>query len=254
MTTTRIIQAVTSGKVVPDALQIAPTSVQIAQPREPLVTRTSRCAEQEKRRLLRGHVVAVAGDGAEEPVADALVELHAIDPLRTIETALSAPVLGHLRALLRDGFAPVDLYRHVDHVFDAPTISIADIHLTQRIPGYELLVSAARLRSDAAFRKLLCNYLAILRPLLCYYHPCSFASHRVATVMSDDRGAFRFPVLRREEIAAQPGYYFVVRRQISPHLFATLYEPMPVTWHAYWEDADEEPIRLATRHPLALHS
>lgn len=247
--TIRIIQAAASGTVVPDALQIGSASVQIPQQREPL-----RHVEQQKRRLLRGHIVAVSSNDTEAPVADALVELHAIDPLRSIEKSLPGPVLMHLRALLRDGFAPVDLYRHADHVIDAPTISIADIHLLQRIPGYELLVSAARLRSEAAFRQMLCNNPAILRPLLCYYHPCSFSSHRVATVMSDQRGAFRFPMLRTDELAAQPGYYFIVRRQISRHLFATLYEPMPVTWHAYWEDADAEPIRLATRHPLALHS
>lgn len=204
-----------------------------------------------KKRLLMGNVLAVAND-IEVPVVGALVELHAVSPLHAIASQLSAPVLAHLRALLLEGVAAVDLYQGAEHVVDAPSISIADIDLLKRIAGYELLVSAARLQPDVAFRQMLCNCPAILRPLLCYYHPCSFSSQRIAVVASDQRGAFQFSVQQSEDIGAQSGYYFIVRRQFSGNLFVTLYEPSPITWHARWENLDQELIKLSTRHPQAL--
>ncbi len=63
-----------------------------------------------KKRLLMGNVLAVAND-IEVPVVGALVELHAVSPLHAIASQLSAPVLAHLRALLLEGVAAVDLYQ-----------------------------------------------------------------------------------------------------------------------------------------------
>ena len=203
-----------------------------------------------KKRTVSGHVLTVAG-GAEQPVSGARVELHAVSPLSTVVDTLSESVISHLRSLLLERPAPVDLYQYGGHVIDAPTISFADIMLLRYLPGYELLCSAAKLQGDGSFRQMLCNNPAILRPLLCYYHPCSFTSKCVAIVHSDNRGAFQFPVLQIDDLDEQSGYFFIARKQISEHLFVTLYEPSPITWHTHWHAFDDEPIGLRTRHPLA---
>lgn len=256
MATTRIIRAIRSGGVVPFSGQMAPAArpgPNLAPDRDSWPAAAKAAPAEAKRRLLTGHVLA-AGE-CETPIVNALVELYAISPLGTVAPYLSAPVLAHLRSLLfRGDFTTIDLYEQAEHVVDAPNISIADIHLLKQAFGYELVASAARLQPDAAFRQMLCNYPAILRPLLCYYHPCSFTSQRLATAVTGHDGEFLFPVRQSGDIDAQYGYYFIVRKQVSGNLFITLYDPSPITWHARWEDVDETPIKLSTRHPLALRS
>lgn len=234
----------------------SPTGVRLSDERLPPCPPVSRPQRadvgypESRKRMLNGHLVSVA-NGIDEAIVGARVELHAVAPLCDVAPNLSIAVLTNLRTALLRGPAVVDLYRHAGYVVDAPQISIADIALLHSVPGYELVARAARLQPDTAFRQMLCNYPDILRPLLCYYHPCSFRSECVAVSVSDRDGAFRFPVLETEKADEQPGYFFIVRRQFSSNLFVTLYEPSPSTWHTYWRHFDEEPIRLSTRHPLA---
>jgi hypothetical protein len=194
-----------------------------------------------------------AGDDGERGVGGVRVELHAVTPLQSALADLSAEAITHVRQLLLHGLSPLQIYRPSRHVADAPTVTFADIERLRSAPGFELLTSAARLQSDAAFRQLLGNYPAIARPLLCYYHPCSFTSSCVASTLSDAAGMFRFPVLRHSDPATEPGYHFVARCAVSSTLLVALYEPAPVSWYTHWDlSGCASSITLRSSHPLAL--
>lgn len=192
-----------------------------------------------------------ADDDAERGVGGARIELHAVSPLQGVLRDLSDEALGHVRQLLLQGLTPLQIYRPNRHVADAPTVTFADVEQLRVAPGFELLTSAARLQSASAFRQLLANYPAIARPLLCYYHPCSFSSSCLGVTTSDGAGMFRFPVLRHPDPATEPGYYFVARRAVSNTLLVALYEPTPISWYTHWQLSGCANITLRSSHPLA---
>ncbi len=195
-----------------------------------------------------GYVKAV-GPAGETAVAGAHVELHRVLPMSEQIARLSSDVVTHCRKLLLDELPPLSLY---DDVADnAPVIAYTELLQLLRMPGYEMLVAAARGNSDIFFSQLLRNNPAILRPLLCYYHPISLASDCSATAITDSAGFFHFPI-SREEAQARCGYRFSVCRSISPNLFITLYNPAPAGWYTHWNVFREDVITLRTRHPLAL--
>jgi protein tyrosine phosphatase (PTP) superfamily phosphohydrolase (DUF442 family) len=200
---------------------------------------------------ISGCVLAV--QGAEEiPVAGARVELHRVESLRAQTACLSNDVLDHCRTLLLTRMRPVELYLAGDNVVDAPLTRFDDILKLRDIPGYELLVAAAKSQPNNSFTKLLCNNPAILQPLLCYYHPNSFPAVCTAHATTDAAGFFHFSVAEQGNLDEQPGYRFIVRRSISHNLYVTLYNPTPAAWHTYWDLPDDKTVTLRTRHPLAL--
>ncbi len=204
---------------------------------------------------ISGRLLAVGGGGGceeERVVGGARIELHAVSPLQTIVRDLSGEALGYIRQLLQQGPTPLQIYAPNRHVADAPQVSFADIERLRSQPGFELLTSAARLQADPSFRQLLLNYPAIARPLLSYYHPCSFASTCLGIANSDAAGMFRFPVLRHSDPATEPGYYFVARRAISSSLYVALYEPSPISWYTHWDLRGCASVTLRSSHPFAV--
>ena len=202
---------------------------------------------------LAGQVLA-AYNGGELAVVGARVELHCVSPLRQVVRDMPEAVLAHLRALLQERAMPVDLYACGGHVIDAPLVDFADVLRSREMPGYELLVAAAKSQSDASFKRLLGNNPLILKPLLCYYHPGSFPAACVAGTISDAAGFFRFAMPQYGGADEQPGYHFVVRRPISSSFYITLYNPTPAAWYTHWSWPAGKTVALRTRHPLALRA
>ncbi len=199
---------------------------------------------------ISGQLLAVGDD--ERVVVGARIELHAVSPLQTVLRDLSADALAHIRQLLVQGPTPLHIYAPSRHVADRPQVGFDDIERLRDAPGFELLTSAARLQADPAFRQLLANYPAIARPLLAYYHPCSFSSSCLGVVNTDSTGMFRFPVLRHGDPLTEPGYYFVARRAVSSSLFVSLYEPSPISWYTHWDLRGCALVTLRSSHPFAI--
>lgn len=204
-------------------------------------------------KALGGQVLA-AHNGGELAVAGARVELYSVSPLRSVVRDMPKSVLVHLRALLLEKALPIDLYQCGGHVADAPIIDFADVLRLHEVPGYELLVAAAKSQPDASFKQMLCNNPAVLQPLLCYYHPGSFSAACVASTISDAAGFFQFSVPKFDSADEQPGYCFIVRRPISSSFYITLYSPTPAAWHTHWNWSTGKTVTLRTRHPLALRA
>jgi hypothetical protein len=202
-------------------------------------------------RNVSGQVLATH-DGAEQPVIDACVELYAVSPLKVVANSLPKAVLDHCRTLLLGKAKPIDLYPCGGHVADMPLVSFADIQQLCEIPGYELLAAAAKSQPDTSFKRLLSSNPAILRPLLCYYHPASFPAVHVASAFTDTAGFFRSTVLDSCNADEQFGYLFIIRNRISKSIYTTLYNPSPATWYTHWNWSNDKSVTLRTRHPLAL--
>jgi hypothetical protein len=186
---------------------------------------------------------------AELPVEGAQIEIHAVKPLKWVANTLPKAVLVHCRTLLLEKLKPIDLYRSGGHVADAPLVSFADVQQLRDIHGYEILAAAAKSQADDSFRHLLGSNTEIARLLLCYYHPASFSTAHVSDATTDEAGLFQRTLLEAENADDRPGYMFIARHTISKNLYATLYKPMPATWHTYWNWPADKTVTLRTRHP-----
>lgn len=200
---------------------------------------------------------AVPGDKPifnEQPVGGVQVDLHAVSSLNDVADDLPKELLSHCRMLLREKPASIDLYRKADEIVDAPLIGYDDIVRLPEIPGYELLAAAAKSHDDVSFEQQLRNNAAILRRLLCYYHPGLFSDVCSASVTTDAAGRFRFTVQQCASVGEQVGYRFAVRRPISSSLYVMLYDPSPAAWYTRWDWMDIDNVVLRTRHPFALRA
>lgn len=207
--------------------------------------------EEDTRRNISGQLLDVSG-AIEVPVENALIEVHAVTPLKQVVNTLSCSVLAHCRKLLLETVTPVDLYQASKHVADKPLLSFADVQRLRDIPGYELLAAAARSQTDASFKRLLYSNPTIAGLLLCYYHPASFPVVHLTNTTTDDMGRFQCAVLESGNADERQGYLFIARHKVSSHLYITLYHPTPVTWYTHWELSGEGFVTLRTRHPLTL--
>lgn len=216
-------------------------------PRESIA---SNCGNQQRK--ISGCVIGVQ-DVQETPLARVQVELHSVGSLKALATSLPDSVLSNCRKLFLEQLKPIDLYNNAQSFFaDAPTTQFSDVAQLINVPGYELLVAAAKSHSDALFRQLLGNNPTVFQPLLCYYHPNSLPAVCSAITVTDTAGFFNFSIAEPDEAEGQLGYRFVVRRAISSSLYISLYNPSPSGWYTYWDWPDVNPIELRTRHPLAL--
>lgn len=200
-------------------------------------------------KTIDGLLLSVQGN-VETPASNVQVEIHAVKPLKWVANTLPAAVLAHCRTLLLEAVKPIDIYRCAGHVADAPLVSFADVQQLRDIHGYELLAAAAKSQGDDYFRHLLGSDPDIARPLLCYYHPASFSTVRVAEATADAGGRFQCTVLEPRNADDKPGYVFIARHTISSNLYVTLYRPTPATWHTYWNWPADKIITLRTTHPL----
>jgi len=200
-----------------------------------------------------GQVVAMC-DADERPLAGVQVDVYAVSSLNDVMHDLPIALLAHIRALLLEKNAPLDLYRSGGDIADMPLISFADVLRLRDIPGYELLAAAAKSQADEAFKQQLCGIPAIFQPLLCYYHPGHFSAVCSASITTDANGRFQFSVQQGANVNAQPGYRFVVRRPITNSLYLTLYNPTPAAWYTRWDWSNIDAVTLRTRHALALRA
>ena len=199
-------------------------------------------------KIITGQILALYDD-TEQSVAGVQVDLYAVSSLNDVADDLPTELLTHCRMLLLDKPAPVDLY---SELADTPLIDFDDILRLPEIPGYEMLVAAAKSHDDASFKQQLRNNPTIFRRLLCYYHPGLFCDVYSTSVITDANGSFRFTVPQSANADEQVGYRFAVRRPISSSLYVMLYDPSPAAWYTRWDWSDTDNVVLRTRHPFAV--
>jgi hypothetical protein len=185
----------------------------------------------------------------EQPLGGVQVDLYAVSSLNDVAEDLPPELLTHCRMLLLDKPAPVDLY---GELADTPLIGFDHIVRLPEIPGYEMLVAAAKSHDDASFKQQLRNNPTIFRRLLCYYHPGLFSDVCSTSVITDAAGSFRFTVEQCANVDEQVGYRFAVRRPISSSLYVMLYDPSPAAWYTRWDWSDTDNVVLRTCHPFAV--
>jgi hypothetical protein len=112
------------------------------------------------------------------------------------------------------------------------------------------LLTAAR-GTRAVFERAVFDHIDVLRPFLCWLYPRFVRKTKIATVMTDECGRFRAVIWRSIFNGDQPDLYFVARQRIWPGFWVTIYAPLPVACHTYWNYACGTDVTLVTSHPLA---
>ena len=102
-----------------------------------------------------------------------------------------------------------------------------------------------------AFERAVVANIGLLRPILCWLYPLFVRKTRLVTVMTDECGHFRAVIWRSFLDFDQPDLYFTARQRIWPGFWVTIYAPVPIVCHTWWDYVCGTEVSLVTTHPLA---
>ncbi|MDP1832261.1 MAG: hypothetical protein Q8K67_09395 [Geothrix sp.] len=143
--------------------------------------------------------------------------------------------------------APFDLMAAETHRVDAEAISA--LH---EASGSAALRFAALSGSDQAFRRALIDHADLIRPILCWLHPTLVTMRRIGTAFTDDCGHFRAYIFKGFANPDQPDLYFRATQRIFGFFTVTIYAPVPIACHTWWNYVCGTEVSLYTSHPLAI--
>lgn len=225
------------------------------------------------------------------PVCNATIDIHEVDPWFIIIPRLPDLDLGKLREVVDGPWPPVrwpvpppppeleqELLSAIPSVLDQAALNPQPLPPKALNPGViaGLDLQAAPLRmlsrqlpepaastvmpaalrtaargSRALFERAIFDHLDLLRPILCWLYPRFVRKTRIATVVTDDCGHFRTIIWRSIFNTDQPDLYFVARQRFWPGFWVTIYDPLPVGCHTYWNYACGTEVTLVTANPWA---
>jgi hypothetical protein len=108
----------------------------------------------------------------------------------------------------------------------------------------------AEVGSDLQWRQALQQRPDLVRPLLCYFYPLFITKQKIATATTDECGHFRTSFFRGCQDT--PDLYFSARQRLFGWFDITIYEPLPVACHTYWDYACGTQVTLITTSPFAI--
>lgn len=117
--------------------------------------------------------------------------------------------------------------------------------------GSELLY-AAQTGSDLQWRNAVLLRPDLVRPLLCFFYPAYITKQKIATATTDECGHFRTSFFRGCPGGDEPDLYFTARQRRFGWVDVTIYEPVPVACHTWWDYVCGTPVTLITTSPFAL--
>lgn len=112
------------------------------------------------------------------------------------------------------------------------------------------LMYAAAVGSDLQWRQALQQRPDLVRPLLCLFYPWFITKQLITTATTDECGHFRASFFRG--CLDAPDLYFSARQRLFGWFDITIYEPMPVACHTYWDYVCGTPVTLITTSPFAI--
>ena len=201
------------------------------------------------------------------PVCNADVEIYEVDPLPVLIPKLPDHILDRIRDIVlerppfpfpepdpdpffppgpRPGPDPSPLIgvAHAGHAEPAARAKSAPAPAELR-QAVELATSRDQLR-----QVLLANPL-IVRPLICHLFPTLVTKTLIGTARTDECGHFRHTFFRGCNNPDQPDLWFKATQE---WFFGTLtvYNPLPVACHTWWNYVCGTEVTLYTTNPLAL--
>jgi len=109
----------------------------------------------------------------------------------------------------------------------------------------------AQTGSAVQFQQALIDHVTIVRPLLCWFFPWLVIKHKVATATTDACGNFQTLFFRGCNDTDIPDLYFKAHQRLFGFFDVTIYEPLPVACHTYWDYICGTEVTLYTTSPLA---
>ena len=201
------------------------------------------------------------------PVCNADVEIYEVDPLAVLIPKLPDHILDRIRDIVlerppfpfpepdpgpffppgpRPGPDPSPLIgvAHAGHAEPAARAKAAPAPAELR-QAVELATSRDQLR-----QVLLANPL-IVRPFICHLFPTLVTKTLIGTARTDECGHFRHTFFRGCNNPDQPDLWFKATQE---WFFGTLtvYNPLPVACHTWWNYVCGTEVTLYTTNPLAL--
>lgn len=223
--------------------------------------------------------VASGGVNLRLPVCNAAVDIYEVDPWPLIIIKLPDLDIDRLREIVDGPWPPIDwpipprppepffngLLDPLERVglnpqplpprrLGAANLRALDAQaepqaLRSAVLPAELLLAARA--SRPVFERALLAHVELLRPLLCWLFPLHVRKTKLLTVMTDECGHFRAVIWRSVFNVDQPDLYFIARQRIWPFFWVTLYEPLPVACHTWWNYVCGSEVTLITTHPAA---
>jgi hypothetical protein len=204
------------------------------------------------------------GVNVDLPVCDADVEIYEVDPLPILIPKLPDHILDRLADILLEQ-PPIPIpdpgpLAEVPVLDRGPAIRAehaahpepAAAARSQAAPASgELRQAIALADTRDQLRQILLAHPLIVRPFICRFFPRFVTKTLIGTARTDRCGHFRHTFFRGCNNPDQPDLYFKATQQ---WFFGTLtiYEPLPVACHTWWNYVCGTEVTLYTTHPLAL--
>jgi hypothetical protein len=204
------------------------------------------------------------------PVCHATVEIYEVDPIWIIIPKLPKDLIDRLRDVLVNPIPlpdPPPEFPPFGGPFPGPgpspapfSLNMADTHRVDAVAisalheasGSTALRFNALSGSDLAFRQSLIDHADLIRPILCWLHPTLVTTHRVGTAYTDDCGHFRTYIFKGFANPDQPDLYFRATQRLFGFFDITIYAPVPIACHTWWDYVCGTEVSLYTSHPLAM--
>lgn len=229
--------------------------------------------------------VVAGGVTLKLPVCNAAVDIYEVDPWPRIIVELPEIDIDRLREIVDGPWPPIDFPvppRPPERFPGSLRLDVAgpvslnpqplppvatQTRLTNQgaIRGFNPQPDPPALRSIAlpadlqiaaraarpVFERALIAHVDLLRPILCWLFPRLVTRTKLVTVTTDECGHFSALIWRSFFDLDVPDLYFVARQRIWPGFWVTIYEPMPIGCHTWWDYVCGTEVTLVTTHPLA---
>lgn len=211
------------------------------------------------------------------PVCSATVEIYEVDPIWIVVPKIPKDLLDRLRDVIvrpvpmpdpppelipgtfRGPFPGPEApflrsvtARAMPGGIETPRVDATAIASLHEAAGNTSLRYAAVSGSDLAFRQALIDNAALIRPLLCWFHPWLVTIRRVGTAFTDNCGHFRTSIFKSIFNPDQPDLYFRATQRLFGFFDITIYAPTPIACHTWWDYVCGTEVSLFTSHPLAI--
>jgi hypothetical protein len=209
---------------------------------------------------VRGTLDKRYANGVELPVCNAVVEVYEVEPWWLILPKIPVDILGKLRQVIAGTLVPPSLPvpprpGPVENAaFIARTSAARKAPSPQAAMDFVHLRPAAMSANDFAFRQVLVDQEALIRPLLCWLWPRFVTYHLVGTATTDQCGHFQLCFFKGFGNTGPTNLYFKAKTRFlfwPPTSYIYIYDPTPIGCHTWWNYVCGSEVHLVTTSPWA---